>query len=182
MRVPLNKTSQLAKDHLLAHLKEMDVVKRLNCPNANGAFAKQLIAEHVGHTKAIGRPHVFGDTAKGFKDIKAELAHLKGEQLKREILFDFKKEVDKLTTLEELTSFEQRTIIQKSHAYQILEKQQGFLSRLSSTETDSVKALKKMVHEKREALRFESSGPIDKVLTAGIGGSSTQAQSTLSGH
>jgi hypothetical protein len=155
--IPLNKTPKLAQEHILAYLRQMDIDKRLKCPNANGALAKQLIAEHVGHAKAIGRFHLFGVTAKGFKDIKAELAHLKGDHLKREILFDFKNEIDKLVTIDDLDKFEKRNIIEKSHAYQILEKNQGFMPRFRHTETDSVKALKKMVYDKREALGLELS-------------------------
>jgi|GEM_PF-4577592 len=144
-----NKIPDIVMDHLTKHLVSKSIKERQDF--ADGSLANKILATSVGHSKAVGRFHGFSASAERLA-IREELKALKGDHLKRELLLDFKQSIAKCETIEDLDKFKETHMDNKSDAYKILAKGQGITTRTLGLDTDSVKALKNMIAEKRTAL------------------------------
>ncbi|KTD60930.1 hypothetical protein [Legionella shakespearei] len=151
--ITINEIPKLAQEQIATHLRKVSFTDRQAF--TEGGLEQQLLAKAVGHEKSTGRAHRYSVSAETMKTIKQEFQQLKGDHLKREILLDFKSQIENISTIEELQKFETENIKNKSESYKILATSQDLTTRILHLETDSVKALKHMINEKRVVLNTD---------------------------
>lgn len=147
----INEIPILAQEQIATHLRKASFTDRQAFKE--GGLEQQLLAKDVGHEKSIGRSHRYSASAEAMKTIKQEFQQLRGDHLKREILLDFKNQIEKISTIEDLQKFETENIKSKSESYKVLATGQGLTTRVLHLETDSVKALKNMINEKKADIK-----------------------------
>ena len=150
---------KLSQDYLGKYLRRLphEEIQKLN-PTVQ-QFREKVVATEVGHAKAIGRFHAFKVMADPNGVIKDELKKLKGDHLKREILADFKNEIEQVASLDELRVKQRELMHPNLEKYKILATGQGLMTKVMGLETSLLKALKQMFAEKELELLANHTKP-----------------------
>jgi len=103
-----------------------------------------------------GRQHAFEISTTNFKNIKKIYQGMKGDHLKTSILTEFKEQIQKTTTTEELASLKEQ--LKASNEFKILKAGQGLFTKATGIETSSVKAFEAMFKEQEAKLSPPTTG------------------------
>lgn len=108
--------------------------------------------QHIIDSPKQGRFHALSVSGEGLKD---EFKNLKGDYLKSKILLSFKKELEKIESVEAL---ERRVneIKEKSPEYKVLTRGQGLMTLFFRLETSSAKAFDEMVLEQKRNIEVNN--------------------------
>ncbi len=94
-----------------------------------------------------------------FQEFKIKYEQYKGDYLKTKILEDFKKQIEKTSSTEELVAL--KKTLTGSYAYDVLKKGQGWFTQVTGIKTSSLIALDDMFKQQEKYLKDEQD---DKIL------------------
>lgn len=117
---------------------------------------KKVKEKYKGYTssRTLGRHHLYNINGRDFSNIKQKFQRLKGDFLKSEILKDFKYQIDKVSSPEELKELKED--LMKSDEYKILQTAQDPFTKIFHIKTSSVKAFESLFKDQEKNIKINS--------------------------
>lgn len=103
--------------------------------------------------KEYNKYHFYEVKANQFSGIGINFLGQRGDYLKKNILDDFKQQIEATSDVDELLELVEK--LQKTEEYKVIATGQGVVTRGLSLETSSVKAFKKMINDQKACLGYE---------------------------